>query len=47
MKRQPPPQFYQKLGRGEDIVHAGRNTRKNMNKARLAEAGLGSPPFYI
>ncbi len=31
----------------EDIVHAGRNTWNNMNKARVAEAALGSPPFYF
>ena len=31
----------------EDIVHAGRNTRNNMNKATVAEAAVGSPPFYF
>lgn len=31
----------------EDIVHARGNTRINMNKARVAEAALGSPPFYF
>jgi len=30
------------LGWGEDIVHAGGNTRSNMNKAWVAEAVHGS-----
>lgn len=31
----------------EDIVRAGGNTRNNMNKAWVAEAVHGSPPFYF
>ena len=31
----------------EDIVHARGNTWVNMNKAGVAEAAPGSPPFYF